>query len=358
MSQVRYYMPAEWAPHAMTLMVWPDNRETWPGDRLNRAEYVFAEILEALTPHEEVLLLIASEQAQQAAAAMIRYRELDWNRIRMVRMPVNDVWIRDFGPISVIPQKNIAASQREVLLTDWEYNAWGGKYPPFGADNAVPKNLAKLLDLPTVEPGMVLEGGSIEVNGAGCLITTESVLLNPNRNPGLNRSEIEEKLCYYLGVEKIIWLKNGLKGDDTDGHIDDLARFVSERTIFVTVASDRDDPNYETLQENWHILKEATDVNGKPFEVIELPLPKTRIEGTTVDGSEYVPASYANFYVANRCVLVPTYDERYDDEVLRMFQSVFPDRYIKGIPCNDLVWGQGSIHCVTQQVLTSKSQEI
>ncbi|MDG5767658.1 agmatine deiminase family protein [Balneolales bacterium ANBcel1] len=410
----RYYMPPEWAPHKLTLMAWPDNRETWPGIRLNRAEHVYADILEALTPHEEVMLLVANEEARQAAASLLQNRNIDWNRVRLIHMPVNDVWIRDYGPISLLPYdkakstgrsnsgSSLSAESRggpdvtampgltgkqtgeqagrqtgeqagkqtgeqgsqavsdtggagagapEVVLCDWEYNAWGGKYPPYDFDNAVPGKLARLLNLPTVAPGMVLEGGSIDVNGAGCLLTTESVLLNPNRNPGLGKAEIEENLRTWFGIEKVIWLKSGLRGDDTDGHIDDLARFVSERVIFTTVTDDTSDPNYETLLENWNILKDATDIHGNPFEIVELPLPQTRITGTTVDGSDYVPASYANFYIANRCVLVPTYDKRYDDEVLRMFQSVFPDRYIKDVPCNDLVWGQGSIHCVTQQVI-------
>lgn len=365
----RYYMPPEWEAHEMTLMAWPDNRDTWPGEKLNRAEHVFADILEALTPHEEVSLLVANDQAQQAAAAMIRNRGIDWNRIRLIRMPVNDVWIRDYGPISLRPTATPAGTEsagteaaihgtgpaapenKKTVFSNWEYNAWGQKYPPFEADNAVPPKLAQLLNRQLVEPGMVLEGGSIDVNGAGSLLTTESVLLNPNRNPGWKKEEITEKLKSFLGAGHVIWLKNGLKGDDTDGHVDDLARFVSERVIFVTVTGDKSDPNYDTLRENWNILREATDVHGRPFEIVELPLPQTRIKDTTVDGSQYVPASYSNFYIANRCVLVPVYDERYDDEVLRLFQSVFPDRYIKGIPCKELVWGQGAIHCVTQQVL-------
>jgi agmatine deiminase len=396
MPSYRYRMPPEWAPHEMTLLTWPDNRETWPGIRLNRVEHVYADILEALTPHENVLLLVANEDAHQAAASMIQNRNIDWNRVRLVRMPTNDVWIRDYGPITLLREEltrqdtdpdapdssetGLRDSQqpgkkperddghpagqqharqgspghrykvRDMVMCDWGYNAWGGKYPPFDDDNAVPGKLAGLLDYPLVAPGMILEGGSIEVNGAGFLLTTESVLLNPNRNPEMSRSQIEKNLRKYLGVDKILWLRKGLRGDDTDGHIDDLARFVGPRTIVASVSDDPSDPNYEVLRENRDILANATDCKGVPFEVIELPLPSTRIDGTTVDGSEFVPASYANFYIANGCVLVPLYDERYDDQVLKLFRRLFPDRTVKGIPCNDLVWGQGSIHCITQQV--------
>ncbi len=422
MPPQRYYLPPEWVSHAMTLMTWPDNRETWPGDRLNRAEHVYADILEALTPHERVVLLVANEQAQQAAASMIQKRNVDWNRIRMFRIPVNDVWIRDYGPISLV---KTGEGSPKIVLSNWEYNAWGGKYPPFDADNAVPHKLADLLNYPIVDTGMVLEGGSVDVNGAGTLLTTESVLLNPNRSmgdrpagnekkeannqvdnsdktgagnrysgkrgadnggsdktesgngdadenrpakggsvknrsgqgspdngpAGRDKATVEEKLKHFFGINKVIWLKDGLKGDDTDGHIDDLARFVSERVVVASVTEDPDDPNYEVLRENLKMLYDATDSKGRPLEIIKLPLPQTLIKGTTVDGSDRVPASYVNFYIANNCVLVPTYDDRYDDEVLRIFQSLYPERYIKGIPSNDLVWGQGSIHCVTQQVV-------
>ncbi len=357
MPSHRYRMPPEWATHEMTLLTWPDNRETWPGARLNRVEHVYADILEALTPHEKVLLLVANEDAQQAAASMIQNRNIGWDRVRMVRMPTNDVWIRDYGPITLLrehrdePEDGAKGERsRDMVMCDWGYNAWGGKYPPYDDDNAVPGKLAELLDYPLVLPGMILEGGSIEVNGAGFLLTTESVLMNPNRNPEMSRFQIEKNLRKYLGVDKILWLRRGLRGDDTDGHIDDLARFVGPQTIVTAVSDDPSDPNYEILRENRDRLVNANDCKGVPFEVIELPLPATRIEGTTVDGSEHVPASYANFYIANGCVLVPLYDKRYDDQVLKLFRRLFPDRSIKGIPCNDLVWGQGSIHCITQQV--------
>ena len=387
---IQTVMPPEWAPHAMTLLAWPDNRETWPGVRLNRAERVYGDILQALTPHEPVMVLVGSNLARQAAAAIMHERGIDRSRVRLIEMAVNDVWIRDYGPIGLVryadtgsgtqgsgtqgsgtqrgtpasdttpattAQTSVQASAHtttpihpHIVLSNWLYNAWGGKYPPYDSDNAVPAKLARLLDLPVLDTGMVLEGGSIDVNGAGCLLTTESVLLNPNRNPGLEKHEIEERLCRWFGVQQIIWLKNGLEGDDTDGHIDDLARFASERVILTMVSDDPEDPNFERLLENRKRLHHATDAKGRPFEIIELPMPETRIEGTTVDGSERVPASYANFYIANGCVLVPVYDQRYDEQVLSVFGKLFPERAIVPIASADLVWGQGSIHCITQQV--------
>ena len=213
----------------------------------------------------------------------------------------------------------------------------------------MPAYVASTFGLERFTAGMVLEGGSIDTNGRGTLLTTESVLLNPNRNPELSKREIEKRLRDYLGVEQIIWLKRGLAGDDTDGHIDDIARFLNEQTILLVTCQDPDDINYSALKENYEILSYATDINGKQFDIETLPLPRTQIEGTTVDGSENVPASYANFYVANGVVLVPIYNDPHDQEALELFEHYFPDRDVVGIECSDLVWGQGSIHCITQQ---------
>ena len=257
--------------------------------------------------------------------------------------PINDVWARDCGPIFV-------KDGNSFMITNWEYNAWGEKYPPWDSDNTIPEFISELFGIKKVSTKMVLEGGSIDVNGVGDLLTTESVLLNPNRNPGMSKDEIEHNLKNYLGVENIIWLKSGLAGDDTDGHIDDLTRFLNEETVLTMVCEDENDINYKALQENLAILQSATLKNGGKLNIETLPLPKTKIEGTTVDGSEFVPASYANFYVANGCVLVPLYDERYDQQALDLFKKYFPDREIIGIDCADLVWGQGSIHCITQQL--------
>lgn len=340
-------MPPEWYPHAATQLHWPSNPETWPGERLPRVEEVYLNIIEVLHYFEPIHLFVENKEIHKRALDLLSKRDVNLQQVTFHRQPINDVWARDCGPIFIHRKQN---GSEEFAITDWEYNAWGGKYPLYEDDNRIPNYIAGFYDIECYEPGMVLEGGSIDTNGNGVLLTTESVLLNPNRNPNLSKAEIEQKLKDYLGIEKIIWLRNGLAGDDTDGHIDDLARFLNETTILAMVEEDANDPNYQALKENLDILQHANDQHGNPFTLEVLPMPKTKIEGTTVDGSEYVPASYANFYMANGVVLVPTYDERYDNRALGLFRRYFPDRDVVGIPCADLVWGQGSIHCITQQL--------
>ncbi|MDR8391098.1 agmatine deiminase family protein [Aliifodinibius sp. S!AR15-10] len=341
-----FKMPPEWHPHAATQLHWPTNRETWPGERLDRVEKVYLRIIGVLHRYEPIHLFVGDEKVRDYVLVKFEERGINSQQVTFHLQPINDVWARDCGPIFIRKEDN----SEEFAVTDWEYNAWGGKYPPYEDDNKIPAYLADMYGIERYEPGMVLEGGSIEINGNGVLLTTESVLLNENRNPGLSREEIEEKLKSYLGIEEIIWLKRGLAGDDTDGHIDDLARFLNESTILAVTVDDPEDVNYQALQENLEILQQATDRHGQSFTIETLPLPQTRIEGTTVDGSEYVPASYANFYIANGVVLVPTYDLRFDEQALGLFKEYFPEREVVGIPCADLVWGQGSIHCITQQL--------
>jgi agmatine deiminase len=344
-----YRMPAEWASHSATQLHWPSNPETWPGERLSRVEKVYLEIIAALSRYEPVILLVDPSVKRDSVEEKIKKSDADLSSVHLYTVPVNDVWARDCGPI-FIKKRDEHLSGNEFMITDWEYNAWGGKYPPFDDDNRLPSWFAGEFGLASVKPGMVLEGGSIETNGEGVLLTTESVLLNRNRNPLLSRDEIEQNLEKWLGMEKVIWLRDGLAGDDTDGHIDDLSRFLNRNTILTMISENPDDVNHRALDENLTILKGSTNQHGEPFHIVTLPLPQTRIEGTTVDGSEFVPASYANFYIANGCVLVPLYDERYDEEALDLFGEYFPDRDIVGIDCADLVWGQGSIHCITQQL--------
>lgn len=345
-SLYRYRMPAEWERHAATQLHWPSNRYTWPGERLERVERVYLEIIQALHTYEPVVLLVDPAVPGGRVERLLSAHGIDSPDVRIHRVPVNDVWARDCGPIFVRHRDD----PDSYALTDWAYNAWGEKYPPYEDDNNLPGWFAATFDIPRYQTGMILEGGSIETNGEGVLLTTESVLLNENRNPDLSRRQIEERIGHWLGIEKIIWLKRGLAGDDTDGHIDDLSRFLNRDTILTMVCEEESDINYRPLRENLEILKGATDAGGRPFQIVTLPLPKTKIEGTTVDGSAYVPASYANFYIANGVVLVPLYDERYDRLALDLFARFFPGRDIVGIDCADLVWGQGSIHCITQQL--------
>jgi agmatine deiminase len=230
-----------------------------------------------------------------------------------------------------------------LAIVDWDYNAWGNKYPPFNLDEVVPTRVAEVLNVPAFYPHMILEGGSIDVNGAGALLTTESCLLNKNRNPNLSRDEIEQRLRDYLGVQDILWLGDGIAGDDTDGHIDDLARFVSERTVVVVVEEDRQDENYEPLQENLARLRQMK-IGKDKIEIVTLPMPKKIVrEGLRL------PASYANFYIANTCVLVPTFGDPADEVALSILRKCFPGRHVIGIDCRELIWGLGTFHCLTQQ---------
>lgn len=346
-ASLGYIMPAEWEEHAGTLLSWPANSETWPGERLEKVEKVYVEIVRALTSCEPVHLIVSGKEIEGRARNIFKKELPESAPVIFHNISGNDVWARDFGPIFI---KRDVDGKREFAITDWEYNAWGGKYPPFNDDNNVPDWMAKEFGIKSFKTGMVLEGGSIETNGNGVILTTKSVLLNPNRNPKLTKVEIEQKLRDYLGHEKIIWLNNGLAGDDTDGHIDDLSRFLNENTILTMVEENPSDPNYQALSENYELLKSASDANGKPFNIVTLPMPKTKITGTTVDGSEYVPASYANFYFANSAVLLPVYDPRHDHKAIQLFKKCCPERKVIPIPCADLVWGQGSIHCITQQL--------
>lgn len=344
-----YRMPAEWHPHSSTLLSWPVNSETWPGERLERVEKVYIQIIKALADHEKIHVLVDGESLLKRVEVLLSENSVNLKNIVFHNVVCNDVWARDFGPIFIRNEAG-TGTEAEFAITDWGYNAWGGKYPPFDDDNAIPKYLADKYDVRRFEPGMILEGGSIETNGNGVMLVTESVLLNPNRNPELTKPQIEANLKYWLGQEKVIWLARGLEGDDTDGHIDDLSRFLNRNTIMTMITEDPEDVNFDALQENLEILKSATDQYGNPFKIETLPMPTTKIEGTTVDGSEFVPASYANFYVANGIVLLPLYDERYDDLAIELLSKYFPNRKVVGIDCRNLVWGQGSIHCITQQM--------
>ena len=337
-----FKMPAEWSRHAATQLHWPSNKETWPEERLERVEEVYCKIIEELHFFEPIHLFVESLEIRNRVMQKLSLKAVDLDRIIIHQQKINDIWARDCGPIFV-------KKEDEFVITDWGYNAWGEKYPPWENDNALPEYIADTFNINRVEPKMILEGGSIDVNGEGVLLTTESVLLNKNRNPDLNKEQIEKRLKKYLGVNQTIWLKGGLAGDDTDGHIDDITRFLNTDTVVTMICEDKEDVNYAALQENLKILESVTLMDGRPLNIETLPLPQTKIEGTTVDGSEYVPASYANFYIANGVVLVPTYDKRYDDQALDLFREYFPTRKVIGIDCADLVWGQGSIHCITQQ---------
>ena len=335
-AQLGYRMPAEWAPHRGTWLSWPHRESSWPG-RFEPVPDVFAEIVRHLAPREEVHINVADDALEASARGTLARAGVPPNNVFFHRNPTNDAWCRDHGPIFV-------TRGSDHLILDWGYNAWGGKYPPFDLDDVVPTRVATELGLPVIDPGIVLEGGSIDVNGEGTLLTTEQCLLNPNRNRSLTRAEIEHHLTDYLGVTHILWLGDGIEGDDTDGHVDDLTRFVNPTTVVTVVEDDPADPNYRPLADNLARLRGMTDQNSRPLDIVTLPMPRAGyVEG------QRLPMSYANFYIANQVVLLPTYDPAKDEIAREILQRLFPTRRVVPINCVDLVWGLGSIHCVTQQ---------
>jgi len=334
-----YRMPAEWEPHASTWLAWPHNTITWP-DQLAQVQDIFLSMIAALQEHETVHLLVNDAATAAQVKQRLHVRGVMSARVVMHQWRTADTWLRDSGPIFVIA----AGASQPLALNDWEFNAWGGKYNDLLPDNDLPQHVAAFLGVPRFVPGIVLEGGSVDVNGSGCCLTTEQCLLNANRNPHIQRSDIEQYLRDYLGVHQVVWLGRGIAGDDTDGHVDDIARFVNPTTVVCALAEDPQDPNYAVLQENYQRLQAAKDQDGQALRVIPLPMP-----GQVGPESERLPASYANFYIANGLVLVPIYDHLNDQRALTILQDVFPDRRVLGIPCEPLVWGLGAIHCVTQQ---------
>jgi agmatine deiminase len=331
-----YRMPAEWEPHAATWLSWPRREGISFPDAFDRVLPTLRRMVEALLASERVCINVCN--GAHEAEALEALADLPLDRLTFHRIPTNEPWCRDHGPIFLIREE-----EPRLAIIDWDYNAWGGKYPPCDFDDVVPTRIGEILGAPVFYPHMILEGGSIDVNGGGALLTSESCLLNPNRNPTLGRAEIEQRLRDYLGVTEILWLGDGIEGDDTDGHVDDLARFVGERRVVTVVEENRDDPNYEPLQENLARLR-VTKRNGAPLEVITLPMP-ARI----VRKDLRLPASYANFYIANECVLLPTFNDANDAGATTTLQEIFPKRRIVPIDCTELIWGLGAFHCLTQQ---------
>jgi len=340
-AELGYHMPAEWHHHSATWLTWPKDPETWP-NRVPQVEEIFLQMMAALAPHEIVNLLVDDREAEALVRARLAFPGAD--NICFHHIKTVDSWIRDYGPNFLIND------QGELACNDWIFNAWGNKYEELKKDNVIPARLESLLKVPRFEPGIVMEGGSIEVNGAGCVLTTEQCLLNLNRNPHLSRQEIEQYLKDYLGIEQILWLGEGIVGDDTDGHIDDIARFVAPEVIICAVEDDPQDANYKLLQDNLHRLQTMTDVNGRSFEIVTLPMPGV-VGGASTENRnlDRLPASYANFYIANNVVLAPVFGHANDSRALETLQRLFIGRRVVSINCEPLVWGMGTIHCVTQQ---------
>ena len=343
-----YRMPAEWEPHEGTWLGWPHNASDWPG-KFAAIPWVYAEIVRLLSQHETVNILVNGEAQRQRATGILKRAGARLERVSFHLWPTDRVWLRDSGPIFV------RDAQGQIAITDWKFNAWA-KYDDWKLDDQVPSHVAKLLGMRQWQPSItlkdgsqhqiVLEGGSIDVNGAGTLMTTEECLLSEvqQRNPGVSREQLESALHDYLGVSQVIWLDRGTAGDDTHGHVDDITRFVGPSTIVTAVEPDATDYNHAVLAENLARLKTSRTHDGKQWTIVELPMPRP-----VVFRGQRLPASYANFYIANGLVLVPTFHDPNDRVALGILAELFPGREVIGIHAVDLVWGLGTLHCMTQQ---------
>lgn len=335
-----YYFPAEFDQHVATWLSWPHKEASWPG-KIEAIFPVYAQFVKLLAEGEKVNINVADEAMKKKAVTHLQVANADLSQISFFYHPTNDAWCRDHGPAFLINPK---ADQRRKIIVDWGYNAWGGKYPPFDLDDNIPTLIGEHYGIPVVYPGIVMEGGSVDFNGKGTVLTTTSCLLNPNRNPHLNQDQIEKYLHQYYGVDNILWLGDGIVGDDTDGHIDDLTRFVNNDTVVTVVETDKRDENYQPLQDNIKALSTMRLENGRQMNIAELPMPSAIV----YDGMR-LPASYANFYISNKHVIVPTFRDKNDDQALRILQEVFPDRKVEGLDSTDIIWGLGSFHCLSQQ---------
>lgn len=334
-----YYFPAEFSKHTATWLSWPHKEASWPG-KIESIYPVYAQFIKLVAEGERVHINVVDEKMKQKALGYLQKAGADLNNVEFFLHPTNDAWCRDHGPAFLI---NPGAEQKKMIV-DWGYNAWGGKYPPFDLDDNIPTLIAKHYNLPVVYPGIVMEGGSVDFNGKGTVLTTTSCLLNENRNPHLSQKQIEEYLYNYYGVTNILWLGDGIVGDDTDGHIDDITRFVNEDTVVTVMEADRQDENYAPLRENRKLLDRMKLENGKSLNVVELPMP-----AAVVYEDMRLPASYGNFYIANKYVVVPTFEDKNDDVALDILQKCFPGRKVVGLNSIDIIWGLGSFHCLSQQ---------
>ncbi len=339
-TELGYRMPAEWEPHQSTWLSWPHKAASWPG-KLDVIQPIYARFVAELARSEPVQINV-NDAATEAHARALLADAGATGAIHFHHFPTNDAWCRDHGAIFVVRD---GPSGRDLAATDWGYNAWGDKYPPYDYDNQIPGRMAAYLKVPTFSGGMILEGGSIDVNGQGLLLTSEQCLLNVNRNPEFSRAKIEQRLRDVFGVQQILWLGEGIVGDDTDGHIDDIARFVDPDTIVTVVEEDPQDDNYAILQENLRRLQLMRGLDGQPLRILSLPMPPA-----IVYEDQRLPASYANFYIANSVVLVPFYNHPNDARAAAVLQRCFPTRQIVGIDCTDIIWGLGAWHCLSQQV--------
>ncbi len=343
--QLGLHMPAEWAPHAATWMSWPFDEEMWWG-KLSEARREYADLVRMIARFEPVHLLLRDDEAAESAKAALK----GVGNVLMHRVPLDDVWLRDNGAIFVLPRPGFVGQGGEpgTAMINWGFNAWGGKYD-WEQDNQVPLAMAALLGQPRFDADLIMEGGSLDVNGAGLCLTTEQCLLTPTRNPGFSKAQLETYLRDYLGITQVVWLRQGLEGDHTDGHVDTISRFTGPTTVVTSVpvaGTSSNDPNIAAMRENLQILQQVRLPSGEPLTVLELPRPE---EPLALADGQRLPATYANFYVLNDAVIVPQYGDAQDDKALQVLKKAFPDRQVIGLSSRHLITGGGSFHCLTQQ---------
>lgn len=348
-------MPAEWEAHSAVWLVWPTDDITFI-NRLTKAREDVAKIIKAIETSERVELLVLNKQIKQEAQTLLKKYQVDLSRVNFHITNYVDVWIRDYGPTFVVKRSKSDSAPGKLAMIDWKYDAYGKSaewyFIPLVEDDRIPKWINEFLKLPRYEPGIVLEGGAIDVNGQGMCLATEQCLLDTKRNPGITKNKMEKFLDGYLGATKTIWLKKGLVNDHTGGHIDDIARFVKPNTIVCAFEPNIQDENYLILKKNYEILRKATDQHGKPFKIVKLPMPHmkyTEEEKIKYEEGEKAPVSYCNFYIGNTAVLAPTFKDINDKKALDILQAQFPKRQVIGIDCSDLIYGGGTIHCLSQQ---------
>ncbi len=334
-----YYFPAEFAKHEATWLSWPHKEASWPG-KIDAIYPSYVAFIKTLSRFERVNINVVDEAMKQRAHQLIEAAGVDMSNINFYLHPTNDAWCRDHGPAFLLNKTNPG----KKAIVDWDYNAWGNKYPPFDLDDVIPTLIGQKLGLPVFNPGIIMEGGSVDFNGAGTVITSTACLLNPNRNPHLHQAEIEQYLIDYYGQDQVLWVDEGIVGDDTDGHIDDTVRFVNADTVITVVEENKSDDNYALLQHNLKQLNAMRLLSGKQLNIVTLPMPDP-----VIWEEQMLPASYANFYIANQQVVVPTFRSKKDDKALQIIQGCFPDREIVGINSTDIIWGLGSFHCLSQQ---------
>lgn len=334
-----YHFPAEFAPHTATWLSWPHNPDTWPG-KIQSIFPAYAEFVRMLAMGENVHINVADAAMESDARDLLTRHAVRMDRVRFFHHPTNDAWCRDHGPAFLIQPGH----EVPKVIVDWGHNAWGGKYPPYDLDDVIPTRIAGAYGIPVYHPGIIMEGGSVDFNGTGTLITSTSCLLNPNRNPHLSKREIEQYLIEYYGVQHILWVDEGIVGDDTDGHIDDTVRFFGEDSVVTVIEHNKSDDNYDLLKRNLRQLEAMRLADGRRLTIAELPMPDP-----VYHEGQRLPASYANFYISNLHVIVPTFRCDRDQEALDILQQCFPDRTVHGIDSTDIIWGLGSFHCLSQQ---------